>query len=49
MKSIMTRFNEIFQFFPTLDRSERLHLIQQIEQNAHGDIDFIMMMVLSPI
>jgi uncharacterized hydrophobic protein (TIGR00271 family) len=33
--------------FPALERDERLDLIQQLQQNAQANIDFIMMMVLS--
>ena len=40
-------FNKIFGVFPTLERDERLDLVQQLEQNAQANIDFIMMMVLS--
>ena len=35
------------EVFPKLDRDERLNLVQQLEQNAQLNIDFIMMMVLS--
>ena len=40
-------FNKIFGAFPTLERDERLNLVQQLEQSAQANIDFIMMMVLS--
>jgi uncharacterized hydrophobic protein (TIGR00271 family) len=40
-------FNKIFGAFPTLGRDERLELVQQLEQGAQANIDFIMMMVLS--
>src|SRR5210317_646702 len=40
-------FNKILGVFPTLERDERLDLVQQLEQGAQGNIDFIMMMVLS--
>ena len=40
-------FNKIFGAFPTLERDERLELVQQLEQGAQANIDFIMMMVLS--
>jgi uncharacterized hydrophobic protein (TIGR00271 family) len=40
-------FNKIFGYFPTLERDDRLDLVQQLEQNAQPSIDFIMMMVLS--
>lgn len=33
--------------FPTLEREERLDLVQQLEQTAQVNVDFIMMMVLS--
>jgi len=41
------RFNNIFGVFPTLEREERLDLVQQLELSAQPNIDFIMMMVLS--
>jgi uncharacterized hydrophobic protein (TIGR00271 family) len=37
----------IWGAFPKLERDERLDLVQQLEQNAQWNIDFIMMMVLS--
>jgi uncharacterized hydrophobic protein (TIGR00271 family) len=40
-------FNKILSVFPTLERDERLDLVQQLEQGAQANIDFIMMMVLS--
>jgi len=40
-------FNKILGVFPALERDERLDLVQQLEQGAQGNIDFIMMMVLS--
>lgn len=40
-------FNKILGAFPSLERDERLELVQQLEQNAQANIDFIMMMVLS--
>ena len=40
-------FNKIFGAFPTLERDERLELVQQLELGAQANIDFIMMMVLS--
>ncbi|MGD8273843.1 MAG: DUF389 domain-containing protein [Desulfobacterales bacterium] len=40
-------FNKILGAFPTLERDERLDLVQQLEQGAQANIDFIMMMVLS--
>ena len=40
-------FNKILGVFPTLERDERLNLIQQLEQSAQANIDFVMMMVLS--
>ena len=40
-------FNKFLGVFPTLERDERLDLVQQLEQSAQGNIDFIMMMVLS--
>jgi uncharacterized hydrophobic protein (TIGR00271 family) len=40
-------FKKILEVFPTLEREERLELVQQLEQGAQGNIDFIMMMVLS--
>ncbi len=40
-------FNKILGSFPSLERDERLDLVQQLEQNAKANIDFIMMMVLS--
>jgi len=40
-------FNKISGAFPNLKRDERLDLVQQLEQNAQANIDFIMMMVLS--
>jgi uncharacterized hydrophobic protein (TIGR00271 family) len=40
-------FNKILGVFPTLERDERLDLVQKLEQSAQGNIDFIMMMVLS--
>ncbi|MGD9055029.1 MAG: DUF389 domain-containing protein [Desulfobacterales bacterium] len=40
-------FNKILGAFPTLERDERLELVQQLEENAQANIDFIMMMVLS--
>ena len=40
-------FNKILRSFPTLERDERLDLVQQLEQNAKPNVDFIMMMVLS--
>ena len=39
--------SKIRRVFPALERDERLNLIQQLEQNAQANIDFIMMMVLS--
>lgn len=41
------RFNKIFGVFPNLARDERLELVQQPEQNAQANIDFIMMIILS--
>ena len=38
-------FNKIFGVFPALERDERLELVEQLEQNAQANIDFIMMMV----
>ena len=40
-------FNKIIGGFPTLERADRLDLVQQLEQSAQANIDFIMMMVLS--
>jgi uncharacterized hydrophobic protein (TIGR00271 family) len=40
-------FNKILGVFPTLERDERLNLVQQLEQGAQANIDFVMMMVLS--
>ena len=40
-------FNKIFGAFPTLERDERLELVEQLEQGSQANIDFIMMMVLS--
>jgi hypothetical protein len=40
-------FNNILAVFPTLERDERLDLVQQLEQSAQANIDFLMMMVLS--
>ena len=40
-------FNKILGVFPALERDERLDLVQQLEQGAQANIDFIMMMVLS--
>lgn len=40
-------FKNIMDVFPTLERDERLELVQQLEQGAQGNIDFIMMMLLS--
>ena len=40
-------FNKILGAFPTLGRDDRLDLVQQLEQSAQANIDFIMMMVLS--
>ena len=40
-------FNKIIRDFPTLERAERLDLVQQLQQSAQANIDFIMMMVLS--
>jgi uncharacterized hydrophobic protein (TIGR00271 family) len=40
-------FNKIAGVFPTLERDERLDLVEQLEQSAQANIDFIMMMVLS--
>ena len=40
-------FNKILGVFPVLGRDERLDLVQQLEQSTQGNIDFIMMMVLS--
>ena len=42
------RFNKIFGVFPNLARDERLELVQQPEQNAQANIDFIMMIILIP-
>ena len=47
MASDKINFNKIFKVFPNLERKERLDLVQQLEQSAQADIDFIMMMVLS--
>ncbi len=40
-------FKKIKGAFPTLERDERLDLVQQLEAGAQGNIDFIMMMFLS--
>ena len=40
-------FKKILEAFPSLERDERLDLVQQLEQAAQGNIDFIMMMLLS--
>jgi uncharacterized hydrophobic protein (TIGR00271 family) len=40
-------FNKIFGVFPTLERTERLDLVRQLEQSAQANIDFVIMMVLS--
>ena len=40
-------FKKILGAFPTLERDERLGLVQQLEQGAQGNIDFIIMMILS--
>lgn len=40
-------FNKIGDVFPSLNRDERLNLVQQLEQNAQPNIDFIVMMVFS--
>lgn len=42
-----TGLDKIFGVFPHLEREERLALVQQLEQGAQANIDFIMMMVLS--
>ncbi|MEJ2223260.1 MAG: hypothetical protein P8X80_20965, partial [Desulfobacterales bacterium] len=47
MSSSKTGLNKILGAFPTLERDERLDLVQQLEENAQANIDFIMMMVLS--
>ncbi len=47
MSSGKKRFKNILGVFPSLERDERKMLIEQIEQGAQGNIDFIMMMVLS--
>ena len=47
MSSDKFNVNKIFRVFPTLERNERLDLVQQLEHSAQADIDFIMMMVLS--
>jgi len=47
MSSGKIGFNKILSVFPTLERDERLDLVQQLEQGAQANIDFIMMMVLS--
>ena len=39
--------NRFLEAFPTLERGERLDLVQQLEQTAQVNVDFIMMMVLS--
>jgi len=38
---------QIFDFFPTLDRSERKELVGRITLGADGGVDFIVMMLLS--
>jgi hypothetical protein len=40
-------FHKILGVFPILERDERLDLVQQFEQSAKPNIDFVMMMVLS--
>ena len=40
-------FNKILGVFPALERDDRLDLVQQLEQSAQANIDFITMMVLS--
>ena len=40
-------FDKFVNFFPDLNRDERINLVQQLEQNAQANIDFIMMMVCS--
>ena len=47
MSSSKTGLNKILGAFPTLERDERLDLVQQLEQGAQANMDFIMMMVLS--
>jgi uncharacterized hydrophobic protein (TIGR00271 family) len=47
MSSRKIGLNKILGAFPTLERDERLDLVQQLEQSAQANIDFIMMMVLS--
>jgi uncharacterized hydrophobic protein (TIGR00271 family) len=47
MSSDKLKFNKIFGYFPHLERDERRELVQQLEQNAQINTDFIMMMVLS--
>jgi len=47
MSSGKIGFNKIFGAFPSLERDERLELVQQLELGAQANIDFIMMMVLS--
>ena len=44
-KSRLTQ--RIYDFFPTLERSERLELVERITIGADGGVDFIVMMVLS--
>ena len=44
MSPAKASFNNFFDLFPILGRSERRHLITQIEQNAQIKIDFITMM-----
>ena len=34
---------EVFDFFPTLDRSERKELVERIAIGADGGVDFIVM------
>ena len=40
-------FNKIFAAFPTLERSDRIDLVELLEQNAEANVDFIMMMMVS--
>ena len=40
---------QIFDFFPTLDRSERKELVGRITLGADGGVDFIVMMLLDVV
>ena len=37
----------VFDFFPTLDRSERKEIVARITIGADGGVDFIVMMLLA--